>query len=145
MLRGRTKDQLGNLDDLDYEIVELINLINNVEGIETTNSCFGHNKGPVHIFCVADSIADLNKFIYKYFYCNNVWQFKIYITDVQIDNKDWDKVQFLIESDPSVIEILSPNIMVSELTERFKNKQFKEKLITEEEYYKEKLITEEEL
>ena len=54
---------LDNLEEpLDYEISELVKLINCVDGIRTTNSCFGHNKSPIRICGIADSIADLNKF-----------------------------------------------------------------------------------
>lgn len=131
MLRGHKKIDLDEIDresKIDPEIRELVDLINNVEGIETTSSCCGHGKYPAYIYCVADSVADLHKFMYDYFYCNKCWKFVNYITDTMIDDKDWDRVQFYIESDVPIGSTCDPEICVScnainHLVETFKKYQ----------------------
>ena len=106
------------LDDLDYEIQELVYLINDVEGICTVDSCFGHNERPCRIWCDAKDIETLNKFIYKYFYNDYLWTFQICLTDVMIDEGDWNRVHFLIESKYS--DFPTVNLMVDLLTHRFR-------------------------
>ena len=132
MLRGHKKinlDEIDKIEPIDSEIRELIDLINNVEGIETTESCSGHGKYPVLIFGVADSIADLNKFMYDYFYSNKCWKFVLYIDDIMIDDNDWDKVKFYIESlAPVGSTNCNPEVCVScnainHLTETFRKYQ----------------------
>lgn len=118
MINGKIFDK-KILKGVDNEISELIYLINQVEGIETTNSCFGHNKRPITIFCVAKDIATLNKFIHKFFYCNSLISFKIIVTDTTIDNKDWDKVEFVIESDIRYVEFPTPQLIADNLTNIF--------------------------
>jgi len=117
MLKGKPKITLP--DDLDYEIAELISLINNVEGIETLESCFGHNKTPIEIYCVADNIEALHKFMYKYFYCDKLWHFELLLDDFMIDEKDWGKVVFLLKSDDRYIDFPTTQLMVDNLTKRF--------------------------
>ena len=128
MLKGKEKIELPK--DIDPAIYDLINMINNVPGIETVESCCGHNHTPCQIWCVADSMTDLNKFWYKYFYCDHLWHFKFYLTDRAIDDDDWDRPHFVIESDPRYVEYPVPNVMISELTKRFK-------IIQDEDVYKE--------
>ena len=110
------------LKDVDYEIAELVDLINQVDGIETVESCFGHNEEPIQIYCVARDIATLNKFIYEFFYRNDLISFKIYVTDVTIDNKEWDKVQFVIESDVRYIDFPCTQLIADNLTRTFREK-----------------------
>lgn len=117
MLKGKPKIEMP--DDLDYEIAKLIDLINNVEGIETLESCFGHNKAPINIYCIADSIEDLHKFMYKYFYCDKLWHFELLLDDFMIDEKDWGKVVFLLKSDDKYIDFPTTQLMADNLTKRF--------------------------
>lgn len=117
MLKGKPKIEIP--DDLDYEIAELISLINNVEGIETLESCFGHNEAPINIYCKADSIEDLHKFMYKYFYCDKLWHFELLLDDFMIDEKDWSKVVFLLKSDDKYIDFPATQLMADNLTKRF--------------------------
>jgi len=108
------------LKEVDYEIVELVDLINQVDGIETTNSCFGHNEAPLQIYCIAKDIATLNKFIYRFFYRNDLISFKILISDITIDDKNWDKVEFVIESDIRYISFPCTQLIVGDLVHTFK-------------------------
>jgi len=121
MLKGKPKIQMPN--DLDPEIRELISLINNVEGIETLESCFGHNEGPIVICGEADSIEDLHKFMYNYFYCDQLWHFELVLSDIMIDEQDWGKVVFLMKSDDKYIDFPTTQLMADNLTKRFQIKQ----------------------
>ena len=117
MLKGKPKIKIP--DDLDYEIAGLIDLINNVEGIETIESCFGHNESPIRIYCIADSIEDLHKFMYKYFYYDKFWHFELLLDDFMIDEKDWGKEIFLLKSDDKYIDFPITQLMADNLTKRF--------------------------
>lgn len=108
---------------IDPELYALLTYINRVKGIRTTSSCVGHHQGPCQIFCEADDISTLNKFIYDYFYGNSLWSFKMYVTDNTIDAKDWSKIQFIIESDPKYIEYPVVELMVSNQASVFMLKQ----------------------
>lgn len=121
MLKGKPKIQMPN--DLDPEIRELISLINDVEGIETLESCFGHNEGPIVIWGVADSIEDLHKFMYNYFYCDQLWHFELVLSDTMIDEQAWGKVVFLMKSDDRYIDFPTTQLMADNLTKRFQIKQ----------------------
>lgn len=122
MFMGRTLDDLGidwERNDLDYEIQDLIKCINKVPGIETVESCFGHQKAPCQIWCKAQSIGSVNRFKYDYFYCDDLWEFKIILSDVQIDDRDLDKeLLFVLES--RYKKYPKVDLMVNELTKRFK-------------------------
>ena len=121
MLKGKPKIQMPN--DLDPEIRELISRINNVEGIETLESCFGHNEGPIVIWGEADSIEDLHKFMYEYFYDNQLWHFELVLSDVMIDEQDWGKIVFLLKSDDRYIDFPDTQLMADNLTRTFLMKQ----------------------
>ena len=109
----------SNIDMIDPEIYDLLTYINRVEGIRTTGSCFGHNECPCMICCEADSIATVHKFMRDYFYNDDLWIIRLYITDVLIDDNDWDKVVFVVQSDARYIDFPSVNLMVNNLTYRF--------------------------
>ena len=131
---GLSKEQLDLIDtkqSIDYEIRELVYLINKVEGITTTLSCFGHNTQPIQIYCVADSIECLNKFIYDYFYCNSLISFKMLISDITIDAKNWSKIEFVIESDPRYIEYPCTQLIADNLTYTFREKLGKEVILND--------------
>lgn len=121
MLKGKPKIQMP--DDLDPEIKELISLINNVEGIETLESCFGHNEGPIVIWGEADSIDALHKFMYKYFYGNQLWHFELVLSDTMIDEQDWGKIVFLLKTDDRYIDFPDTQLMADNLTRTFLMKQ----------------------
>ena len=100
MIDGKdyNEQEINKGDGIDWQIKTLVDLINKVDGIETTNSCFGHYKRPCSIYCRARNIEVLNKFIYNYFYRNDLWIFRLLLSDITIDNKDWDKIDFVLES-----------------------------------------------
>lgn len=115
-------------EPLDYEISELVKLINCVDGIRTTSSCFGHNKSPIHIHGIADSIADLNKFKYNYLYNNDMWQIELILTDTTIDDSDWDKIEFVLKTSDlyfnyPVTQLLASNLTMSMKEKLKRNKQ----------------------
>ena len=117
-------------NDIDYEIRNLVKYINNVDGIETYGSCCGHGEGRAWIILLADSIEDINKFMYTYFYCNDGWEISLYMTDVDIDNKDWSKLRFMLHT---VIDYEYVDLAISNVTKLFYIKQHEEmtKKITE--------------
>jgi hypothetical protein len=117
MLKGKPKIDMP--DGLDYEIKDLISLINNVEGIETLESCFGHNEGPIVIWGEADSIEALHKFMYEYFYGDQLWHFELVLSDTMIDAQDWGKVVFLMKSDDRYTDFPTTQLMADNLTKRF--------------------------
>lgn len=126
---GLSKEQLDLIhteQPIDYEIYELVHLINKVEGITTTSSCFGHNTEPIRIYCVADSIECFNKFMYDYFYCNSLISFKMLISDITIDAKNWSKLEFVIESDPRYVAYPCTQLIADNLTYTFREKLGKE-------------------
>lgn len=126
---GLSKEQLDlahKEQPIDYEIYELVYLINKVEGITTTSSCFGHNTDPIRIYCVADSIEYLNKFMYEYFYGNSLISFKMLISDITIDAKNWGKIEFVIESDPRYVAYPCTQLIADNLTRTFREKLDKE-------------------
>lgn len=111
-------------EDIDYEICELIRLINMVEGIETVESCCGHEKEPCRIWFKADNIECLTKFWYRYLYCNPNWHIVLNMTDVDIDNKEWNTPTYLLETTFSdffytelVIDNLAYSIKIDKLKE----------------------------
>lgn len=122
MFTGRTLDDLGidwEQNDLDYEIQDLIKCINKVPGIETIESCFGHYKTPCQVWCKAQSIEAVNRLKYDYFYRDDLWEFKIILSDVQIDDRNLDKeLLFVLES--RYRKYPKVDLMVNELTKRFK-------------------------
>ena len=117
MLKGKPKIDMP--DGLDYEIKDLISLINNIEGIETLESCFGHNEGPIVIWGEADSIEALHKFMYEYFYGDQLWHFELVLSDTMIDAQDWGKVVFLMKSDDRYTDFPTTQLMADNLTKRF--------------------------
>ena len=85
-------------EDIDYELQNLIRLINTVEGIETTECCCGHGESPCQIFFKADNTEYLTKFWYKYLYGNPNWHIVLAMTDVEIDDKEWNTPTYLLET-----------------------------------------------
>ena len=85
-------------EDIDYELQNLIRLINTVEGIETTSCCCGHGTLPCQILFRADNTAYLTNFWYKYLYCNPNWHIVLAMTDVEIDDKEWNTPTYLLET-----------------------------------------------
>ena len=109
--------------DMDYEIRDLVKMINKVDGIETLESCSGHEHYKCEIYCQARSIADLNKFIRKYFYRDPLWHIEIFITDKQIDERRWDDIYFLLYSDMRYPYYPAKSLMIDNLTYRFELEQ----------------------
>jgi len=85
-------------EDIDWELVELIKCINAIDGIETTACCCGHGTGPCQIWFKADSIEDVTHFTHNYLYCNRLWRVVINLTDVDIDDNEWNNPTYLLET-----------------------------------------------
>lgn len=96
MLKG-SKTEIP-YDDIDYEIGELVRLINTVEGIETIESCSGHGRRPCQIWFIADNVECVTKFIYTYLYNDANWRVVMYMCDEEVDNGEWDKPTYLLET-----------------------------------------------
>ena len=96
MLKGSTTKI--PYDDIDYEIRDLCRYINNVDGIETTSSCCGHGEMPCLIYFKADNTESLTKFWRKYLYRNPNWHIVLNMSDTEIDNKEWDKPTYRLET-----------------------------------------------
>ena len=113
--------KLNNLEEpLDNEIASLVRLLNQVEGITTTNSCFGHNKKPITIYGIADSIETLNKFRYKYLYCNSMWHIELVMSDKTIDNKEWGKIEFVLKTSDLYYSFPVTQLLADNLTMKLK-------------------------
>ena len=106
-------------DDIDYEIRELIRCINDVEGIETTESCCGHGEMPCLIWFKADSTEVVTKFIHKYLYYNNLWRIRFNMTDVEIDNGEWNNPTYLLET--TFLDYYYVGLAIDNLTYKMKN------------------------
>ena len=113
----------ANIDTIDPELYDLLTYMNRVQGITTTGSCFGHNRQECFIFGEAKDISTLQKFMRDYFYCNELWDIKLYITDVLIDDNKWGEVLFCISSNPKYIDFPTLQLLVSNLTMTFKLRQ----------------------
>lgn len=87
-------------EDIDYELRELVRCINNIDGIETTSCCSGHGSSPCTIWFKADSTEAVTKFIHKYLYGygDRVWKVSFSMTDVDIDNGEWNNPTYLLET-----------------------------------------------
>lgn len=116
MIDGKNFDIQGieNRERIDREIVELVMLINKVDGIETVESCFGHNKSPCQIWCRAKDINSINAFVRDFFYHDSLWN--ICLTFSESDY--FDELLFIIES--KYTDYPTVNLMVENLTNRFK-------------------------
>ena len=108
-------------NEIDYEMRELIKHINRIDGIETIGCCCGHGVDRAWINLVADSIEDVNKFMYKYFYCNDGWEVSLRITDADIDNQHWGRLNFILHT-TEVIEPSAVLLAISDITKKFKLK-----------------------
>lgn len=117
-----TTEELNNLEEpLDYEIADLVKLLNQVEGITTTSSCFGHNEEPITIYGVADSIEVLNKFRYKYLYCNSMWHIELILSDKTVDNKEWWKIEFVLKTSDLYYSYPITQLLADNLTMKLKD------------------------
>lgn len=96
MLKGSTTEI--PYSDIDYEIRDIIRYINEIDGIETTESCCGHNEYPCRIWFRADNTECLTHFWYDYFYGNPNWRIALDMTDVDIDDGLWNKPTYLLET-----------------------------------------------
>lgn len=103
-------------DDIDIEIRALCRYINKIEGVETVESCFGHNDKPCCIWFKAENIEVLNQFLFKFFDCDSLWHIELCTSDV---HRDWKDVHLVLHSG-DIKEFPTVNLMVDNLTYRFK-------------------------
>ena len=108
-------------ENIDYELVELIKCINEIDGIETTECCCGHGTSPCQIWFKADSIEDVTHFSYSYLYRNQLWRIVINLTDVDIDDNEWDNPTYLLETTCS--DYFYTGVSIDNLKYRMKEKQ----------------------
>ena len=96
MLKGNTT--VIPYNDIDYELRKLIRSMNDIDGIETISCCCGHGEAPCFIRFKADSLECVTKFIHKYLYCNSTWRIVLAMSDVDIDNGEWNNPTYLLET-----------------------------------------------
>ena len=100
-------------EPLDPEIKKLVYLINQVDGVETTESCFGHHKMPCHIWLRIKNVDTANKFIRRFFYFDPLWSLKLSFSEASY----FDELLFVIES--AYQDYPTVDLMVENLTKRF--------------------------
>ena len=105
-------------DDIDIEIRNLCRCINAIDGIETIESCFGHNKYPCLIWLKAESIEALTYLLFNFFDCEHLWHIELDTAEV---NRGWNDIHLLLHSG-DIKDFPTVNLMVDNLTYRFKEK-----------------------
>lgn len=109
-----------NYKDIDIEIRDLVKYLNKFDGIETYESCFGHNEVPCMIWFRADSIKAINDMIFSVFDYDVLWHIEINTADFP---KDCKNLRFVLTSG-NVKDFPTVNLMVENLTNRLE-KYFK--------------------
>lgn len=105
-------------NDIDHEIRELVRNINKIDGIETIESCFGHNENPCVIYCKAETIEALTFFIFNFFDNEKLWKLNLTLDDIHKNQKD---VHFDINSG-EIMRYPKVNLMIDNLTYRFERR-----------------------
>jgi hypothetical protein len=104
-------------EPLDKEIENLVYLINQVDGVETTDSCFGHHKMPCRIWVRIKNVDIANSFVKRFFYLDPIWSLKL--TFFEVDDYA-DELLFVIES--AYQDYPTVDLMVENLTKRFEER-----------------------
>ena len=114
------KDSITEIpyDDIDCEIRELCMLLNSIEGVETTESCCGHNEFPCRIWLKVEDIATLTFLCFNFFNCEPLWHLEIDTADV---NKNWKDIHLVLHSG-TIKDYPTVNLMIDNLTYRFKTR-----------------------
>jgi len=123
MLKGSTT--VIPYSDIDYELRKLIRSMNDIDGIETTACCCGHGEAPCFIWFKADSLECVTKFIHKYLYCNFTWRIALAMSDVDIDNEEWDNPTYLLET--TFPDYYYVGMAIDNLTYRLKESEISER------------------
>lgn len=82
-------------DDIDIEIRRLVRLLNSIDGVETVESCCGHEEMRCMIWLKVESIEALTSFISKYFGREELWHLEIDTGDI---HNDWKDIHLLLHS-----------------------------------------------
>ena len=72
------------------------------------------------------SSDDVTYFIYKHLYCNRDWKISIALTDTEIDNREWDKPTYLLET--TIPYYQYTYLAIQNLTKHFKLYELESKL-----------------
>lgn len=127
-------------EPLDKEIENLVYLINQVDGVETTDSCFGHHKMPCQIWVRIKNVDTANSFIKRFFYLDPIWSLKL--TFFEIDDYA-DELLFVIESvyqDYPTVDLMVENL-TKRFEERLNNTEINKQLSKIHNYTKDKFVT----
>ena len=116
MLKGSTTEI--QYSGIDYELRDLIRYMNDVDGVETIASCCGHGEMPCQIWFKADDIVCVTKFINRYFYCNPNWRVVFAMSDTDIDDEQWDRPTYLLET--TFTDYYYTGMAIDNLTYKFK-------------------------
>ena len=82
-------------DKIDIEIVALCRALNDIEGVETVESCCGHNKEKCRIYFKVSDIQTFNKLL---FHCFNHEDFWDICADTSDPHRDWNDLHFVLTS-----------------------------------------------
>ena len=107
-----------NYDEVDVEIRDIVRYLNSFEGIETTESCFGHNEMPCQIWFRAKSIKALNDLVFEVFDGDRLWKITVDNADFPQDTNDLR----LLLSSGEIKDFPTVNLMVENLTYRLQKK-----------------------
>jgi hypothetical protein len=96
-------------DWMDAECVDLCDAFNSIKGIETVESCCGHNKSPYHIFFKCHDLNGL-RFIQscidrRYWKYGSDWKITTYISD-----EGPESLIFVLESKSSKLSRIMPQV-----------------------------------
>ncbi len=108
ILNRTGKGHLGN-GWMDAECVDLCDTLNSIKGIETVESCCGHNYNPYSIFFVCTEIPAL-RFIQscidkRYWHYGHQWSISTYISD-----SGEETLRFVLESKSTNLEEIMPQV-----------------------------------
>jgi len=112
--RVLSNSEVLNLKDrgngwMDAECVDLCDAINSMRGLETVESCCGHNHQPYRIFFKCHSIPAL-RFLQscidnRYWQYGHLWSITSYISDTGTE-----QLGFLLESNSSKLDEIMPQV-----------------------------------
>ncbi len=122
---------------MDKECIELCNIINSLPGLETTESCCGHGKGPYMIFFKV-KISKVGLFVLtrsidkRYWEFGHIWNISLYVGDCFINKRL--PIKYILSSNKSVGEkaYKEANSLVQNIKDHIAHENFRK-------YYKLKL------
>lgn len=81
--------------DIDKEIVTLCMALNDIDGIETVESCCGHEKETCKIWFIVRDIKTLNRLCFHCFNHEDFWKIQVDLGD---PHRGWNELHFCLVS-----------------------------------------------